>query len=181
MKIYTKKGDKGSTSLLGGTRVSKSHLRIETYGTVDELNSWIGLLRDHAPARKEKELLKHIQDRLFTLGALLATDRKKKLKLPQLKEADVTRLEQEIDRMESALPPMRSFVLPGGHPVVSYCHITRCVCRRAERLVVRLGDTEKGDALHIQYLNRLSDYLFVLSRHFSKALKAEETPWRPEL
>ena len=181
MKIYTKKGDKGETSLLGGTRVPKSHIRIESYGTVDELNSWIGLLRDQNTGKSTKEILLRIQDRLFTIGSHLASDpERSKAKIPDIKEEDVTALEKEMDRMNETLPEMRSFVLPGGHNAVSYCHIARCVCRRAERCTVSLSQNEAVAPLIIKYLNRLSDYLFVLSRKFSHDLKAEEIPWKPE-
>lgn len=182
MKIYTKKGDKGETSLLGGTRVKKSHIRIESYGTVDELNSWIGLIRDQSIDKNSKDLLIHIQDRLFTIGSHLASDPSKQgIKIPDIKEDDITKLEKEIDKMNETLPEMKSFVLPGGHPTVSYCHIARCVCRRAERCAVNLSSEDKVEDIVIKYLNRLSDYLFVLSRKFSHDLKAEETPWKPAM
>ena len=182
MKIYTQKGDKGETSLLGGTRVAKSHIRIESYGTVDELNSWIGLIRDQNIDKHSKEILIHIQDRLFTIGSHLASAPEKKgIKIPDIKEDDVTALEKEMDKMNEGLPEMKSFVLPGGHTTVSYCHIARCVCRRAERCTVNLAGTEKVEDLMIKYLNRLSDYLFVLSRKLSHDLKAEEIPWKPAL
>ncbi|MFI5150346.1 MAG: cob(I)yrinic acid a,c-diamide adenosyltransferase [Bacteroidia bacterium] len=180
MKIYTKTGDKGQTSLLGGTRVPKHHIRIEAYGTVDELNSWIGLLRDQTTEEQTVSTLLEIQDRLFTMGSSLASDpAKSKAKIPDLKEDDITLLEKEIDRMNEHLPEMKSFVLPGGHPSVSYCHIGRCVCRRAERAVLRLGENEFVAELVVIYLNRLSDYLFVLSRQWTMDLKAKETPWKP--
>ncbi len=182
MKIYTKKGDKGETGLLGGTRVKKSHIRIESYGTVDELNSWIGLIRDQSIDKHAKKILVHIQDRLFTLGSHLASDPTKKgMKIPDIKEEDVTALEKEMDVMNESLPEMKNFVLPGGHTVVSYCHIARCVCRRAERCTVNLASEEKVEDILIKYLNRLSDYLFVLSRKLSHDLKAEEIPWKPNL
>jgi cob(I)alamin adenosyltransferase len=182
MKIYTKKGDKGETSLLGGTRVKKSHIRIESYGTVDELNSWIGLIRDQQIDNNAKKFLIHIQDRLFTIGSHLASDPdKSKAKIPGIKEEDVSALEKEMDTMNEVLPEMRSFVLPGGHTTVSYCHIARCVCRRAERYTVALASEEKVDDIIIKYLNRLSDYLFVLSRKLSNDLNAEEIPWKPNL
>ena len=182
MKIYTKKGDKGETSLIGGTRVHKHHLRIECYGTVDELNSWIGLLRDQPVDQRHINILLEIQDRLFTIGSLLASDPvASRMKLPELKEDDVTLLEQEMDKMEATLPEMKSFVLPGGHPIVSYCHIARCVCRRAERLATHLSENDVVSDLVLKYLNRLSDYLFVLSRSLSQELKAVETPWKPRL
>ena len=182
MKIYTKKGDKGETGLLGGTRVKKSHIRIESYGTVDELNSWIGLIRDQNIDKHSKEVLIHIQDRLFTIGSHLASDPKKKgMKIPDIKEDDITLLEKEIDTMNESLPEMKSFVLPGGHTTVSYCHIARCICRRAERCAVGLADEDKVEGIIIKYLNRLSDYLFVLSRKLSHDLKAEEILWKPSL
>ncbi len=179
MKIYTKTGDQGTTSLFGGKRVSKADLRIETYGTVDELNSWMGLLRDQPVNEKRKNILTDIQDRLFTMGSILATEPgNTKVKIPSLHEDDITTLEKEIDDMELSLPPMRSFILPGGHQSVSYCHITRTVCRRAERLVIHLKDEEPVDMMVVRYLNRLSDYLFVLSRKMAAELSAEETPWK---
>jgi cob(I)alamin adenosyltransferase len=182
MKIYTKKGDKGETSLLGGTRVAKSHVRIESYGTVDELNSWIGLIRDQQIDSGTKKNLILIQDRLFTIGSHLASDPTKSgIKIPDIKEEDVTALEKEMDTMNEVLPEMRSFVLPGGHTTVSYCHIARCVCRRAERCTVHLASQEKVEDIIIKYLNRLSDYLFVLSRKLSNDLKAEDIPWKPNL
>lgn len=182
MKIYTKTGDAGETSLFGGSRVSKSDLRIESYGTVDELNSWIGLLRDNLSDNHMREILKAIQDRLFTIGAMLAADPKKpKLKKPDLHEEDVAMLENEIDRMNEKLELLKVFILPGGHPHVSYTHIARCVCRRAERLVVALGEKEKTEALIIKYLNRLSDFLFVLARWTGGKMNAEEIPWEPRM
>lgn len=183
LRIYTKTGDKGETSLIGGTRLPKHHIRIEAYGNVDELNSWIGLLRDQAIDKRYIETLLEIQDRLFTIGSLLASDPEKdtKMKLPEVKEADITLLEKEIDAMEEKLPPMKSFVLPGGNTIVSYCHIARCVCRRAERSVLRVAENEKVEELVYKYLNRLSDYLFVLSRKLSHDLGAQETPWVPRV
>ncbi len=186
MKIYTKTGDRGTTALFGGTRVPKHHIRIETYGTVDELNSWIGLLRDQETGNQRETLL-YIQDRLFTLGAVLATDPEKavlkngkqRLDIPRISEKDCTALEEEIDRMNEDLPPMTHFVLPGGHTTVSYCHIARCVCRRAERLATHLHDMEPFDNVILSYLNRLSDYLFVLARKLSHSLKADEIKWVP--
>ncbi len=182
LRIYTKTGDKGETSLLGGTRLPKHHIRIEAYGTVDELNSHIGLLRDVAGEEKISDLLIAIQDRLFTVGAQLAADPEtNKMPLPELQESDITQLENAIDEMENLLPPMKSFVLPGGHVHVSYCHIARCVCRRAERAVIRLAENEKVDEINYKYLNRLSDYLFVLSRRLTQLLNAPETPWKPKV
>ena len=181
MKIYTKKGDSGTTQLIGGTRVAKSHQRIEAYGTIDELNSYVGLIRDQAICTNSKHILIEIQDRLFTIGALLASDpNKKSMQLPTIQIEDVEKLEQEIDKMNETLPEMRSFVLPGGHTTVSFCHIARCVCRRAERLCINLSDETLQKTLILQYLNRLSDYLFVLSRYLSKDLGAEEIPWQPK-
>jgi cob(I)alamin adenosyltransferase len=182
MKIYTKTGDKGQTSLLGGSRVPKHHLRIESYGTIDELNSHIGLLRDQVINAKHIEVLLEIQDRLFTIGSYLASEPlKSKVKIPLLNEEDVVFLEKQIDELNEALPPMRSFILPGGHTTVSFCHIARCVCRRAERLVVHLSETETVSDTILRYLNRLSDYLFVLARKLSEELKASEIPWKPRI
>lgn len=178
MKIYTKTGDKGQTSLFGGKRVPKHHIRIEAYGTVDELNSYIGLIRDQEIDEHSIKVLIEIQDRLFTLGSILATEPGNvKVKVPQLLESDIEFLEKEIDNMNETLPEMRSFVLPGGHTTVSYCHISRCVCRRAERLVINLSEEEKVNELTYKYLNRLSDYLFVLSRKLTNDLGAKEVPW----
>lgn len=186
MKIYTKTGDIGETSLFGGRRVLKSELRIDAYGTVDELNSWIGLLRDVQTNAETKELLKEVQDRLFTLGATLAADPDNaKLKTPDLHESDIELLEKAIDGMDEQLEMLRNFVLPGGHVYVSYCHLARTVCRRAERLCVALHhDTHTGhhnaeELIAIKYLNRLSDYLFTLSRKMAKDLGAEEVNWVP--
>jgi cob(I)alamin adenosyltransferase len=182
MKIYTKTGDKGQTSLLGGTRVSKSHDRINAYGTTDELNSYIGLLSDQAVNLRRKEVLKEIQDRLFTIGSSLAADPdKSKMKIPDLLDADIKILENEIDKMNSELPELKEFILPGGHESVSFCHIARCVCRRAERLVVLLKEREFVADLVVIYLNRLSDYLFVLSRIMAKELNADEITWKPRI
>jgi cob(I)alamin adenosyltransferase len=182
MKIYTKTGDQGITSLFGGKRVSKAELRIDTYGTVDELNSFLGVVRDQEVNQKRKTALIEIQDRLFTMGSMLATEPgESNVKIPSLREEDVQFLEREIDTMEEALPPMRSFVLPGGHQSVSFCHVARTVCRRVERLTISLNSVEPVDPLIIKYLNRLSDYLFVLSRTMSAELGAEETPWKPRM
>jgi cob(I)alamin adenosyltransferase len=188
MKIYTKTGDKGTTALFGGTRVPKYHIRIESYGTVDELNSHLGLIRDQDIDNRYKELLMKIQDRLFTVGAILATDPEKevlksgkdRLNIPKIGDSDIELLETEMDSMNDALPPMTHFVLPGGHTTVSYCHIARCVCRRAERLAVLLNSEEPIDEAVLRYLNRLSDYLFVLARKLSNDLQAEEIKWIPE-
>jgi cob(I)alamin adenosyltransferase len=179
-RIYTKTGDKGTTSLIGGTKVTKSHLRIEAYGTVDECNSFIGLLGDHLPT-DFPTLLREIQDRLFTIGASLACDPEKepKFAIPDLHEADIKTLEEAIDTMDAELPPMKSFILPGGHPAVSTAHVARCVCRRAERCVVRLMEEEPVEPLVLQYLNRLSDYLFQLGRLIGHRLNIPEIPWKP--
>jgi len=178
MKIYTRTGDIGETSLFGGRRVLKSELRIEAYGTVDELNSWIGLVRDVQTNASAKALLKEIQDRLFTLGSVLAADPENhKLKTLDLHEGDIEVLEKAIDEMDNQLEPLKNFILPGGHVNVSYCHIARTVCRRAERLTVALNQHEPLEPLLIKYLNRLSDYLFTLARKLSKELGAEEVNW----
>jgi cob(I)alamin adenosyltransferase len=182
MKIYTKTGDEGMTSLFGGKRVSKSDLRIDTYGTVDELNSYIGLLRDQEVNKTREGILIQIQDRLFTIGSLLATEPgNTKVKVPVLYDNDIVALETEIDIMDSQLEPMRSFILPGGHPSVSFGHIARTVCRRAERLVIALDHEEKTAPHVIKYLNRLSDYLFMLCRKMSKEMHAQETPWTAKM
>ncbi len=178
-KIYTKTGDKGETGLFGGKRLPKSHIRIESYGTVDELNSYIGMLRDLAPKEDQKSLLKEIQDRLFTIGSNLASDPEKNMITPDIHEADIVLLEKAIDEMNELLPPLKNFILPGGHTTVSFCHIARTVCRRAERMVVALNHNEPVEEIVIRYLNRLSDYLFVLSRKFSQDLNAQEIAWRP--
>ncbi len=181
MKIYTRTGDTGQTSLLGGARVPKHHLRIESYGTVDELNSHVGLLRDHLGQFPElQQELTHIQEILFTLGSHLAAEPgKPNVWLPDLDSAEVDFLERRMDEMNAVLPEMKNFVLPGGHPTVSVCHIARCVCRRAERLCVHLSEESEVNALIVIYLNRLSDYLFVLSRKLSFDLGADEKPWKP--
>lgn len=182
MKIYTKTGDQGTTALFGGKRVSKADLRIDTYGTVDELNSWIGLLRDQEVNFKRKDFLVNIQDRLFTIGSILATEPgNTKVKIPALSSDDVQSLEKAIDDMDAQLPPMKSFILPGGHQSVSFCHVARTVCRRSERLVIALNQQESVEAIVIQYLNRLSDYLFVLSRKMALELGIEDTPWKPKM
>jgi len=183
-KIYTKTGDKGKTSLIGGTKILKSDLRIEAYGTIDELNSWIGLVNDFINDFSANTILKEIQDRLFTIGSSLACDPEKdtKLIIPDLHEADITLLEKEIDTMNETLPEMKHFILPGGHSSVSVTHIARCVCRRAERYCVNLelhdGNVEP---LIIKYLNRLSDYLFVLARYVGKINNAPEIIWKPRV
>ena len=182
MKIYTKTGDKGLTSLIGGTRVPKSSLRIECYGTVDELNSHIGLVRDQEVNAARRPLLKEIQDRLFTIGSVLAADPdKSKMKLPDLHAADVTLLEDEMDRLNLDLPELRAFIRPGGHPAVSHAHVARCVCRRAERIVIHLSEDSFVAELVMVYLNRLSDYLFVLSRAMAHDLGVEEVTWQARM
>ncbi|MBD2754930.1 cob(I)yrinic acid a,c-diamide adenosyltransferase [Spirosoma validum] len=181
MKIYTKTGDKGQTALIGGRRVSKADLRIDAYGTVDELNSWIGLLRDQPLYTETKDLLQEIQDRLFTIGTELAMDPEKtpNRSMPAIVPNDVTLLEQAMDTMDAELPQLRAFILPGGHEAVSFCHLARTVCRRAERLVTALNDESPVDELVLQYLNRLSDYLFVLSRKMAQDLNVTEVVWKP--
>ena len=182
MKIYTKTGDKGQTSLIGGTRVPKHHLRIETYGTVDELNSYIGLIRCQDIEVHHQVLLKEVQDRLFTVGASLAADpEKSQMKIPDLHDSDIDLLESEMDTMNELLPALKHFVLPGGNTIVSYCHLARCVCRRAERLAVALTENSFVDERIIVYLNRLSDYLFVLARKLNMDFKAEESVWIPRI
>ena len=181
IKIYTKTGDKGNTSLIGGTKVPKNDIRIETYGTVDELNSWIGLVNDQLNDEQFKNELKEIQDRLFTIGSSLATDAEKenKMKLPDLNDSDIEFLEKRIDAMTAALPPMKNFILPGGHVTVSSIHITRCICRRSERLAVNIQQHKLFiDEKVIQYLNRLSDYLFTLARFAAQKLGVEEIQWK---
>jgi cob(I)alamin adenosyltransferase len=182
MKVYTKTGDEGTTALFGGQRLLKSALRIDAYGTIDELNSYLGWLRDQAVNGSRKEILIEIQDRLFTIGSILATaPGNTKVKIPSLGEGDVLFLEQEIDKMDEQLPPMKFFVLPGGHEAVSLGHVTRTVCRRAERLVIGLHEQSPVDAPVLKYLNRLSDYLFVLCRMMAHELRIEETPWKPRM
>lgn len=182
MKIYTKTGDAGTTSLIGGKRVSKNDIRIEAYGTVDELISWIGLIRDQEIDLKIVDTLIEIQDRLMTIASILAADCEDcKVKIPVLHEKDTELLELEIDRMEDELEPLTSFILPGGHTVVSYVHIARNVCRRAERKALTLASEFPVETIVIKYLNRLSDYLFVLSRKLGKDMNAFEIPWKPRL
>ena len=184
MKIYTKTGDNGTTSLIGGTKVPKSHLRIEAYGTVDELNSHIGLCKDLLADEQGKKILLEVQDRLFTIGSSLACDpvKEPKMQIPDLKETDIELLEKEMDRMSETVPPMKSFILPGGHITLSQLHIARCVCRRAERCCVRLEqESLEVEAIIIKYLNRLSDYLFVLSRYAGHQMNVEEIPWKPRV
>lgn len=182
MKIYTKTGDMAQTSLFGGTRVSKHHIRIESYGNIDELNSWLGLLRDQEIDARSKEVLMAIQDKLFTVGAILATEPKKdnRLKIPRIDGADIEYLEHEIDDMNESLPEMTHFILPGGHATVSYCHIARTVCRRAERVISLLHENEPVSNELLMYMNRLSDFLFVLARKLSSQLQADEVKWIPK-
>ena len=188
MKIYTKTGDKGTTALYGGTRVKKYNLRIDSYGTVDELNSYIGLIKDQEISDTIKDVLLRIQNELFTLGAMLATppeketlkSGKERLNIPKVNENSITFLENEIDKMDEELPQMTHFILPGGHQAVSFCHVARCVCRRAERLCVELNDEENINSDILKYLNRLSDFLFTLARKLSKDLSVEEIKWIPQ-
>ncbi|MBE0423962.1 MAG: cob(I)yrinic acid a,c-diamide adenosyltransferase [Lutibacter sp.] len=188
MKIYTKTGDKGKTSLFGGTRVPKYHLRIEAYGTVDELNSYVGLIRDQKIDAHTTEILLKIQNELFTLGSMLATppekeilkSGKERLNINKVSEESVVLLENEIDLMNESLPQMTHFILPGGHTTVSFCHIARCICRRAERITTQLSDESSINPKILVYLNRLSDYLFVLARKLTIDNKAQEIPWIPE-
>jgi cob(I)alamin adenosyltransferase len=180
MKIYTKTGDEGKTSLLGGSRVPKHHLRIETYGTVDELNSFLGLLRDQLKDENQVKQIIRIQEQLFTIGSHLATEPgKHNIKLPEVHAEEIDYLEESIDQMNEVLPEMRNFVLPGGHSAVSTCHVARCVCRRAERLTVHLSEEAEVNPLILKYLNRLSDFLFVLSRKITFDTGAIEIPWKP--
>ncbi|MFZ1688406.1 MAG: cob(I)yrinic acid a,c-diamide adenosyltransferase [Flavobacteriales bacterium] len=181
MKIYTRTGDKGQTSLLGGTRVPKDHARIEAYGTVDELNSHLGMLRDLAPDRSS--FIVGIQEKLFSIGSRLASPSEAeadKFKVPRVEEADIAAMETAMDAMDKELPEMRNFILPGGHPAVSQAHICRTVCRRAERLVVAIAEAEQLPEIIVRYLNRLSDLLFVLARDIGRKLGVAETPWRPK-
>ena len=182
MKIYTKTGDKATTALFTGKRVPKHHIRIESYGTVDELNSYLGLIRDQKIDDVSKETLAIIQNKLFTVGAILATEPKKdnRLKIPRIHESDISLLEEQMDSMNKELPEMTHFILPGGHTTVSYCHIARTVCRRTERMISYLNENEPVPANVLAYINRLSDYLFVLARKLSKTLRAEEVKWIPE-
>lgn len=184
MKIYTKTGDKGKTSLFSGNRVPKHHLRIESYGTVDELNSYIGLIKDHRPDGEDLSMLNRIQDRLFTIGSILATEpsekKQKRFKLPKIKESDIEGLEKSMDDMNEQLPEMTHFLLPGGHPVVSFCHVGRTICRRAERRITALHEEQAVDEKVLKYMNRLSDFLFVLSRYWGKKSNADEVKWIPE-
>jgi cob(I)alamin adenosyltransferase len=182
MKIYTKTGDKGFTSLIGGTRVAKHHIRIESYGTVDELNSYIGLISDQDISGHDKDILKQIQDRLFTIGSSLAADpERSKMVIPDLYMTDVELLEQEMDVMNEKLPELRHFILPGGNNTISFCHIARCICRRAERITVHLAEESPVDEKVNIYLNRLSDYLFTLARKIANEHKIPENQWIPRI
>ena len=182
MKIYTKTGDKGLTSLIGGTRVPKYDLRIESYGTVDELNSYIGMIRDQNISQHQNSVLKEVQDRLFTIGASLASDpEKSRMKIPDLHQSDVELLEREMDQMNELLPELKHFILPGGDQAVSFCHISRCVCRRAERIAVHLGEDSFVDEKVIIYLNRLSDFLFILARKIGQERNLPENKWIPRV
>jgi cob(I)alamin adenosyltransferase len=182
MKIYTKTGDKGVTSLIGGTRVAKYHIRIESYGTVDELNSYVGLIADQEITEHDKGILKQIQDRLFTIGSSLASDpEKSKMVIPDLHLADIELLEQEMDVMNENLPELRHFILPGGSNAISYCHIARCVCRKAERITVQLAEESFVEEKVNIYLNRLSDYLFTLARKIGHDGKIPENQWIPRI
>lgn len=177
-KIYTKGGDKGETSLLGGTRVAKSHERVEAYGNLDELNSFLGLIRDQDINPHYKAILIRIQENLFVAEALIARDPEKQTRvLPMLSDDEIKLLENEIDTMNSELPELTNFIIPGGHPVVSQCHIARTVCRRAERSLIRLNQISPLEDIIIRLINRLSDYLFVLARKVGKDFLAVETPW----
>lgn len=181
-KIYTKTGDKGETSLIGGVRVPKFHLRIESYGTVDELNSYLGLIIDGLNDTEIAKILYEIQDRLFTIGSVLASDPvKSKMKIPDVHEADIELLEHEMDRMDGDLPELKNFILPGGNIVASHCHVARCICRRAERIVVHLSTETEVPEIIVRYLNRLSDYLFILSRKVVHDAGAKETVWKPRI
>lgn len=187
MKIYTKTGDKGTTALIGGTRVKKHHIRIESYGTIDELNSWLGLVRDQKIDHRLKKTLIKVQENLFVVGAMLATDPKKnilkngkkRLNVPEIEVTAIDFLEREIDLIDNDLSPMTHFILPGGHTTVSYCHIARTVCRRAERMCTLLHESEPFNENILSFLNRLSDYLFVVARKLSQDMRAEEIKWTP--
>ena len=176
-KIYTKTGDTGQTALFGGRRIPKSDLRIDAYGTIDELNSQLGMVRDVSKNEHYRSVLKEVQNRLFTIGANLATDPTKSIAPPDIRLTDIEFLEKEIDEMERELPPLKNFILPGGHPSVSHCHIARTVCRRSERLIVALHLVEPVEPLVLKYVNRLSDYLFVFGRKMAKDLGVDEVTW----
>jgi cob(I)alamin adenosyltransferase len=178
MKIYTKGGDKGTTSLLGGTRVSKNHPRVEANGTLDEVISWLGLIRDQEEGRDAAEMLLWIQDRLMVATGIMAREEGARRTVPLLKETDIGRLEQEIDKMEAELPALRSFILPGGNTTSSYCHVCRSICRRAERLVVPVAGENTDLGLVLKFLNRLADYLFVLARYILRKSGGTEIKWK---
>ncbi len=179
-KIYTKTGDQGETSLLGGRRVPKYHLKIEAYGTADELNAFIGVLRDQDISSHHKQVLLKIQEQVFTAESLLARDEgSENFELPQLNESDIALLEQEIDTMSHYLPPLSNFILPGGHQAISYAHVCRVICRRAERIIIKLDEESPVDEFIIRYFNRLSDYFFMLARRIAFDLNIADTPWKP--
>lgn len=179
MKIYTKKGDQGQTSLIGGSRVAKHHIRIEAYGTVDELNSYIGIIRSFAKDPKQSAVLQEIQDRLFTIGSLLASAPGSKMIVPDLHESDTRLLEENIDLMNTGLEPLRAFILPAGSLEIAHCHVARCICRRAERLIVHVDEQQRVHQEILAYINRLSDYLFVLARFVAKTAGVGEVEWKP--
>lgn len=178
MKIYTKTGDSGETSLIGGARVKKDHLRIEAYGTVDELNACLGLVRDAAEQKVYEDQLMQIQNLLFSIGSNLAADDPKAMPLPQLSEESIVALEKAMDEMNEDLPSLRNFILPGGDLAASHCHLARTICRRAERRVVSLNEQAEVNSLIVRYLNRLSDYLFTLARWYTKRHGGKETLWK---
>jgi len=181
MKVYTKKGDKGKTQLLGGSMVNKNHIKLECYGTIDELNAFIGNIYDQEISTFHKEILLKIQNQLFNLGSIISFDGKKdKIQLPNVTAENIEMMEKAIDKMEETLPMLKNFILPSGHPTASICHIARTICRRAERNLVALGQEQEIDNLHIQYLNRLSDYLFVLARAILKENNAPEVEWQKD-
>ncbi len=180
MKIYTRGGDKGTTALIGGRRVPKYHQKIEAYGTIDELMAFTGSLMDSNHNGDNKDLFLWILDRLMTIASLLASDGQE-TGLPKLYPEDVRKLESAIDAMEENLPELHSFILPGGHPTVSLCHVTRTICRRAERIVIKVSEEFRVDELAISFLNRYSDYLFVLSRLITRELQIDEITWKPKL
>ena len=180
MKIYTKGGDKGETSLFGGRRILKDNIRIEAYGTVDELNSFIGLLASSITDKDDIQFLLNTQSILFNCGSMLAADPLKEFKLPQVKESDILAVENSIDNMNTQLEPLKTFILPGGSREISYAHLCRTICRRAERRVITLSKEEAVDPLIIKYLNRLSDYFFMLSRKIGKDQGHPDIPWVSE-
>ena len=181
MKIYTKAGDRGTSTLLGGNIVPKDHPRLEAYGTLDELNSWLGLIRDQLHDKEMRETILKIQDRIMVGSTILASEKSNSTDaVPGLREHDINFLEMEIDRMEKLLEPLKSFILPGGHTTVSYCHLARTTCRRAERYSVKFIKNSEQTGLLVKYLNRLSDFLFILARKIAKDLKIEEIIWQPD-